>query len=96
MGLLFEHSKFILGLMPHTATQRFSSTLLSRHLYLFFKYARDENVFSHIYVDPSGGRMSAAAADNAGLIEWRSHAPSGRAHGTYKIEKHEWVPMERK
>ena len=29
-------------------------------------------------------------------IEWRSHAPSGRAHGTYEIEKYEWVSMERK
>ena len=28
--------------------------------------------------------------------EWRSHAPSGRAHGTYEIEKYEWVSMERK
>ena len=23
-------------------------------------------------------------------MEWRSHAPSGRAHGTYEIEKYEW------
>ena len=30
------------------------------------------------------------------LIEWRSHAPSGRAHWTYEIEKYEWVSMERK
>ena len=29
-------------------------------------------------------------------IEWRSHAPSGRAHGTYEIEKNEWESMERK
>ena len=29
-------------------------------------------------------------------IEWRSHASSGRAHGTYEIEKYEWVSMERK
>jgi hypothetical protein len=29
-------------------------------------------------------------------IEWRSNAPSGRAHGTYEIEKYEWVSMERK
>ena len=30
------------------------------------------------------------------VIEWRGHAPSGRAHGTYEIEKYEWVSMERK
>ena len=29
-------------------------------------------------------------------IELRSHAPSSRAHGTYEIEKYEWVLMERK
>ena len=29
-------------------------------------------------------------------IEWRSHAPSAIAHGTYEIEKYEWVSMERK
>ena len=30
------------------------------------------------------------------LIEWRSHASSGRAHGTYEIGKYEWVSIERK
>ena len=30
------------------------------------------------------------------FIERRSRAPSGRAHGTYEIEKYEWVSMERK
>ena len=24
-------------------------------------------------------------------IEWRSHALSGKAHGTYEIEQYEWV-----
>ena len=32
----------------------------------------------------------------SGLMEWRSHAPSGRADGTYEIEKYEWESMERK
>ena len=29
-------------------------------------------------------------------IERQGHAPSGRAHGTYEIEKCLWVSMERK
>ena len=30
------------------------------------------------------------------VTEWRSHAPSGRIHGTYEIEKYELVSIERK
>jgi hypothetical protein len=30
------------------------------------------------------------------VMEWRGHAASGRAHGTYEIDKCEWESMERK
>jgi hypothetical protein len=43
-----------------------------------------------------GSPLSASSRNSR---EWRSHAPSGRAHGsdgTYEIEKYEWVSMERK
>ena len=41
-------------------------------------------------------RIYESTIDDRVPMEWRNHAPSARAHGTYEIEKYEWVPMERK
>ena len=45
---------------------------------------------------PTASLPSLLAPPPCFIMEWRSHAPSGRAHGTSTIEKYEWVSMERK
>jgi hypothetical protein len=49
-----------------------------------------------LYAPPPEGGNGVPKYNLANRLASKDHESAGRAHGTYEIEKYEWVSMERK